>query len=155
MIALIWAEDKNKGIGKDNKLPWSIKAEMEHFRNVTRGSIIVMGRKTFESIGRPLPKRINIVLTTNSSYKAEGCLVFNCFEEIISWYKTSNDGKDMYIIGGKQVYQLFLPYADKLIISKIHNSYECDTFMDIAYSNFKLVSKDESNSEFAIETYEK
>jgi len=155
MIVLIWAEDKNKGIGKDNKLPWNIKAEMEHFRNTTRGSIVVMGRKTFESIGRPLPKRVNIILTTNPSYKVEGCLVFDTVDKIISYYKTSNEGKDMYIIGGKQVYQSFIPYADKLIISKIHNSYECDTFMDIPLSNFKLVSKDESNSEFSIETYEK
>jgi len=155
MIALIWAEDKNKGIGKDNKLPWNIKAEMDHFRNTTRDSAVVMGRKTFESIGRPLPKRINIILTTNPSYKVEGCLVFNSVEEIVKYYKSSLQDKNMFIIGGKQVYQSFLPFADKLIISKIHNSYDCDTYMDFSYSNFKLVSKDETNPEFAIETYEK
>jgi len=155
MIALIWAEDKNKGIGKDNKLPWNIKAEMNHFRNTTRESVVVMGRKTFESIGRPLPKRINIVLTTNPSYKVEGCLVFNSVKEILDYYKTSLQDKNMFVIGGKQVYQSFLPYANKLIISKIHNTYDCDTYMDISYSSFKLVSEDKSNSEFAIETYEK
>jgi dihydrofolate reductase len=110
-----------------------------------------MGRKTFESIGRPLPNRINIVLTNNNTYKADGIIVYTDINKLINDYK--ND--DIYVIGGKQIYDAFSKYADTYIISFIHNSYDCDTFAPQIDNNFKLVSEDNSHPEFTIKTFKK
>lgn len=148
MINLIWAEDKNHGIGKDNKLPWNIPDEMKHFRSTTLDKIIVMGRKTYESIGRLLPKRTNVIITNNTEYKVEGAIIFNSIEKFAEEYKN----KDVYVIGGKNIYEQFLKYADKLIISKINSEYDCDTFINIDYSNFKLENKKDYEL-FSVEEY--
>jgi dihydrofolate reductase len=121
---------------------------MKHFRSTTLDKIIVMGRKTYESIGRLLPKRTNVIITNNTEYKVEGAIIFNSIEKFAEEYKN----KDVYVIGGKNIYEQFLKYADKLIISKINSEYDCDTFINIDYSNFKLENKKDYEL-FSVEEY--
>lgn len=151
MIILIWAEDNNHGIGIDNKLPWKIKEEMQHFRKTTINKILVMGRKTFESIGKPLPNRTNYILTRNNKLVVEGAYVICDIQKILDIAKNN----DVYIIGGKEIYDLFFKYADKLIISKIKKAYQCNTYMDftnLINSQFTL-SNIEKYDEFNVEYY--
>lgn len=134
MLKLIVCVDSNNGIGLNNKLPWNIKSEMQHFKNTTINHTVVMGRKTYESIGRLLPNRNNIILSNNVDYKVDGALVTNNIQEIIDLSKT----REVFIIGGKSIYDIFLNYCDELIISKLFTSYECDTFIKFNLRFFEL-----------------
>jgi dihydrofolate reductase len=121
---------------------------MQHFRATTNGKIVVMGRKTFDSIGRPLPNRTNIVITNSKNLTIDGVKVYTDYKKVLADYKDS----DIFVIGGKSIYELFLPYATDLIISKINNSYKCDTFIKMDLSSFKLEQTDKRDS-FIIEHY--
>ncbi len=123
MLALIAAVDKNFLIGKENGLPWDIPRDMKHFRETTKGKTVIMGRKTFESIGKPLPKRRNIILTRDTEFKAEGCEVKHSIEEILELAKT----EEVFVIGGGAVYKEFLPFAEKLCLTHIEATFEGDT----------------------------
>lgn len=123
-ISLIAALGKNRIIGNENKLIWNIPADMKHFRELTTGKAVVMGRKTFESIGRPLPKRKNIILTRDMNYKAESCILVNSVEEAL---KAAGDGEVM-IIGGAQIYAEFLPKANKMYLTFIDADFEGDAY---------------------------
>lgn len=123
MLSLIAAVDKNFVIGHVNALPWPrIPADMKHFRETTRGKTVVMGRKTFESIGRPLPNRRNIVLTRDPGFKAEGCEVSNSMEAVLTLAKA----EEVFIIGGGVIYKEFLPYAEKLYLTFIEGEFAGD-----------------------------
>ncbi|MFC4322762.1 dihydrofolate reductase [Litchfieldia salsa] len=135
MISLLVAMDKNKLIGKDNDLPWRLPADLAYFKNLTMGHPIVMGRKTYESIGRPLPGRENIIITRNLSYAVEGCEVINSTEEIIELSKTK---KEIFVIGGSEIFKEILPFVDKLYITEIEEEFEGDTF----FPNFNLENWD-------------
>ncbi len=87
MISFLWAEDQNGLIGKENDLPWRLPADFKYFKETTMGHPIVMGRKTYESIGKPLPGRTNIILTRDKEFKAEGCLVFHSKDPLLQWIK--------------------------------------------------------------------
>lgn len=150
MISLIWAQDTNKGIGIDNLLPWSIREEMDHFRNITRNQIVVMGQKTFESIGKPLVNRLNIVISDDPHFQHENVIVYNDVQKLIHDYKN----KHIYIIGGKTIYELFAPIADELIVSKIKKTYSCNRHLNINFSNFKLV-KTEPHHDFNAEWWQR
>ena len=114
-ISLIAALGKNGVIGNENKLIWNIPSDMKRFREITSGKSVVMGRKTYESIGRPLPKRKNIILTRDKNYKAEGCIVVHSLENAL---KEAGDGEIM-VIGGAQIYSEFLPIAHRLYLTII------------------------------------
>ena len=116
-IKLICAFSKNNVIGNENKLPWNLSEDLKRFKKLTSNNLVVMGRKTFDSIGRPLPNRKNIVLSNNSNLEIDGVEVFNSPDEVISLYKEMPEKKDMYIIGGTFVYKLFLEYCDYLYIT--------------------------------------
>lgn len=118
MISLIAAVGKNLELGKDNTLLWSLPGDMKFFRSTTAGHTVVMGRLTFESIGRPLPKRRNIVISRNSEYKPEGVEVYASLEEALSACDN-----DCFIIGGAMIYSLALPLADELILTEIEKEY--------------------------------
>lgn len=118
MISLIAAVGKNLELGKDNTLLWNLPGDMKFFRSTTAGHTIVMGRLTFESIGRPLPKRRNIVISRNSEYKPEGVEVYSSLEEALSACDN-----DCFIIGGAMIYALALPLADELILTEIEKEY--------------------------------
>lgn len=133
MLKLIVCTDANNGIGKDNKIPWNIKEEMQHFKQTTIGHTIVMGRKTFESISKPLVNRKNIILTSNPNLKIDGVEIETNYLNIIELSKK----EDVYVIGGAQIYNLFIDYCDEIIISKLNDSYDCDTFFK---PNLKLLT---------------
>jgi len=126
MISFLWAEDENGLIGKDNDLPWRLPADLKYFKETTMGHPIVMGRKTYESIGRPLPGRTNIILTRDTQYKAEGCLVFYSKDELGRWIE--NQDSEVFITGGAEVFRLFLEEVDRLYVTKIFAAFEGNTF---------------------------
>ena len=139
MINIIVAIAQNGVIGDKNALLWNIKEDMVHFRTITSGHPIIMGRKTFESIGRPLPKRTNVVISRNTELKIEGCTVVNSLEQAIALFDSS---EDIFIIGGAQIYAQVLPLADRLYLTIVHNHYSGDTsFPAIHYSEWRETSR--------------
>ncbi|OEH92823.1 dihydrofolate reductase [Bacillus solimangrovi] len=126
MISLLVAVDKNRLIGKENELPWHLPEDLKYFKRVTMGKTIVMGRKTFESIGRPLPGRDNVVLTTRKGYQPEGVFVYHSINEIVNKMKDQND--EVFFIGGAEIFNQVLQFADKLYITKIDESFEGDIY---------------------------
>lgn len=123
-VSLIWAMAKNRVIGNHNTLPWHLPADLRHFRDTTTGHCIIMGRKNYESIGRPLPNRNNIILTNNPSFEAAGCIVVHCIEQALQQCRE----EEIFIIGGAEIYRLFLPLAQRLYITEIDAEADGDTF---------------------------
>ena len=121
MVTLIAACAKNRAIGKDNKLLWHLPSDLKRFKRLTTGKTVVMGRKTYESIGKPLPNRKNIILTNNKDLVIEGCEVINSISEL-------NLMEDIVIIGGEQIYNLFIDYADVIELTLIDKEFEGDAF---------------------------
>lgn len=124
-ISIIVAMSQNRVIGRDNELPWHISADLKRFKAITMGKPIVMGRKTWQSLGRPLPGRDNLVLTRNKKFEAGGCSVFASLDNVLECYAGE---QEVMIIGGNAVYQLALPLARKLYVTEIHQHYTGDTF---------------------------
>ncbi|MBO8177396.1 dihydrofolate reductase [Aeribacillus pallidus] len=160
MISFIWAMDENRLIGKNNQLPWHLPEDLKYFKRVTMGHPIVMGRSTFESIGKPLPGRENIILTRDDRYKAEGCTILHSLEQLLDYIDEKND--EVFITGGAQIFQLLLPFADRLYVTRIHYSFEGDTyFPDIDWSDFRLVKREkgpkneENPYDYEFEIYER
>ena len=123
-LTLIVAMDAQRGIGIDNRLPWHLPEDLAHFKRLTTGHPILMGRKTFESIGRPLPNRRNIVISRNPAWRHEGAETAASLEAAI----TLLDGAAGYVIGGAEIYRQALPLASQLIITQIAHTYACDAF---------------------------
>ncbi|MCA1804849.1 MAG: type 3 dihydrofolate reductase [Xanthomonadaceae bacterium] len=124
IISFVVAMARNGVIGKDNQLPWRLPADLRHFKAVTMGKPIIMGRKTFDSIGRPLPGRTNIVVTRDSAYQAEGCLVAHSIEAALA---AAGDVEEVMIIGGADFYRQLLPRADRIYLTLIDAEIEGDT----------------------------
>lgn len=125
-MKIILAVDKDFGIGKDNKLLFHFKKDLKHFKNTTLNSTIIMGRKTYESMGGALPKRENLVLTRNKDYKIDDGIVFNDVDNLLDYVKGK---KDVFVIGGSQIVDILLPYCDEAIITKIDDRKDADTFL--------------------------
>ncbi|MBW8192316.1 type 3 dihydrofolate reductase [Neiella marina] len=147
-ISLIAAMGRNRVIGKDNKMPWHMPADLKHFKAVTMGKPVVMGRKTFESIGRPLPGRMNIVVTRDEDYRADGVEVVRSPTQAIEL--ASKATEDVMIIGGGQIYQHFLPMATDLYLTFIDAEPEGDAYFPEWPTKFRQVSvsrheKDDKN----------
>lgn len=125
---LIVAVDKNWAIGKNNKLMWSIPADMKFFRETTKGNVVIMGRKTLESFpqGQPLKNRINIVITKNKDYKVKDAVVVHSVEEAVDEAKKYEG--EIFVIGGESIYRAMLEYCDTAYITKIDHAYDADTF---------------------------
>ena len=146
-IRLICAISKNNVIGNENKLPWNISEDLKRFKELTSENIIVMGRKTYESIGRPLPKRKNIVLSRNKNLKIQGVEVMNSIESVIDSYNLQE--KDLYVIGGTFIYELFLEHCDYLHITNVERDYDGDAyFPEINWANWKLIDEINSYDDF-------
>lgn len=157
-IVAIWAQDEKGVIGKDDRLPWHLPAELKHFKETTLNHAILMGRVTFDGMGRRLlPGRETLILTRNLEESVEGALVFQNVEDVLDWYQQQD--KNLYIIGGKQIFQLFESYLDEIIVTQIHAQVEGDTYFpeDFDLTVFETVasksySKDEKNVyDFTIE----
>jgi len=124
-LSLIVAMATNRAIGIDNKMPWHLSADLKKFRKITTGHPIIMGRKTFESIGRPLPDRQNVIISRNPDYQATGCLVFDDIHAAIAHFP---DEDEIFIIGGATLYNAVLAETDKLYITEINQDFAGDTF---------------------------
>lgn len=124
MIAIIVAYAQNRVIGRDGRIPWKIPGEQLRFRELTLGNAVIMGRRTYEEIGRPLPGRLNIILSTTRHYEGDNLLTASCLEEALA---LAGD-RDVYIAGGAKLYEEALPLADRLYITEIGCTVEGDTF---------------------------
>lgn len=150
IISLIAAIGQNRELGKNNKLLWDIKADMHHFKELTSGHIVIMGRKTYESIGKPLLNRTNIVVThnpqsINRSKSTDGVIVASSLIEALQKAKEVEE-EEVFIIGGGQIYKEALPFTDKLYLTLVKGSFEADTFFP-DYSMFKTVLQKEDREE--------
>ncbi|CAM1355628.1 dihydrofolate reductase [Tenacibaculum ascidiaceicola] len=155
MITLIAAIAKNNALGKDNDLIWHLPADLKRFKKVTTGHPILMGRNTFESIGKPLPNRTSIIITRNNNYFIDGCLIANSIEQAIELV----EGNDAFIIGGAQIYKEALEQnlVDRLDITVLHHEFEADAFFpkidmniwkEVAREDFKADEKNKYDYSF-------
>jgi len=147
MINIIVAHSINRVIGIDNKLPWHLPNELRHFKQTTTGHTVIMGRKTFESIGKPLPDRRNIVITRNAAYTAEGVEIVHSLEEA---RKLSESAQERFIIGGAQIYEEALNIADRLYVTLIYDNFEGDAHFPYYYDNYSWLSQSDRKSENGI-----
>lgn len=143
-ISIIAAIDQNRGLGKDGKLPWNLPADLKHFKHITLNHPIIMGRKTFDSIGRPLPNRTNIVITRQDK-KIEGVITANSLKEALD-IASAKDQEEIFIIGGGQIYQQAINLADKLYLTLIEEIFPTDTHFP-EYNQFNLVLKEKKGQE--------
>lgn len=125
IISIIVAVDERNGIGKDNQLPWYLPADLKHFKNLTTGHPIIMGRKTFESIGKALPNRQNIVISRQKEYLAEGASVVLSLTDA---YALCAPEEEAFVIGGAQIFDQALSQANVLYLTRIHHQFNADTF---------------------------
>lgn len=138
MLRYLWAQDKNGVIGYKNDLPWHLPADLRYFKAQTVGKTIVMGRKTYQSIGRPLPQRVNIVLTTDPTFQAEGVRVMHSKQAVLDYAATADEA--VVITGGSAIFELFRDEADELLMTFIDESFEGDTYMPaFAWDKYELV----------------
>ncbi len=126
-LSAIVAMSENRVIGRHNQLPWHLPADLKHFKTLTSGHTIIMGRKTHEAIGRPLPQRTNIVITTNPHYNANGCIVVHSLEEALNHHAHAEE-KEIFIIGGEQIYRQALKHVQRLYLTIVHHDIDGDAF---------------------------
>jgi dihydrofolate reductase len=165
-VSLIVATDLEKGIGKNNDLMWNLPADMQFFKSTTAGEVVVMGRKNYDSIPekyRPLPNRLNVILTRNTEFKAENCLVFHKLKDCLDYFKNETDRK-IFIIGGGQIYKEALDQnvVDEMFITTVNHTFDADTFFpdfdQNSWNSEELISKskDEKNPfDFVVNRFEK
>jgi dihydrofolate reductase len=164
-VALIAAFAQNLVVGINNSLPWHLPEDLKYFKRTTSGKAIIMGRKTYESIGRPLPNRTNIVVSRNPNFSAEGVVMVTSLEEAVKHAENVNmiNGvEEVMIIGGAAIYQASLPMADRLYLTHVHANVEGDAyFPKIDLEQWEQVSredfnKDESNPyDYSFSVYDK
>ena len=156
MITIIAAISTNNALGKDNDLIWRLPADLKRFKKVTSGHFILMGRNTFDSIGKALPNRTSVIITRNTQYQQEGCLIANSIEEAIRFAK---DEEEVFIIGGAQVYHQAMErnLVDQLDITLVHQEFDADVFFpeidktiwkEVAREDFKADQKNPHDYSF-------
>lgn len=164
-LALIAAYAQNRVVGINNQLPWHLPEDLKYFKRITTGKAIIMGRKTYESIGRPLPNRTNIVITSNPEFSAPGIVVVNSLQAAIDHAESVNtiNGEDeTMIIGGATIYELALPLADRLYLTHVHADVEGDAyFPEVDFSGWKQVANEDYSAsetnpyDYSFAVYEK
>ncbi|OGI71374.1 hypothetical protein A3B84_00750 [Candidatus Nomurabacteria bacterium RIFCSPHIGHO2_02_FULL_35_13] len=165
MISIISAIGKNNEIGKKNELLWNLPADMKHFRETTSGHTVAMGQKTFESIGRPLPKRRNIILTKDISFNIKELEIVHSLEEFDDLLKKTSLGhsltgearpdEEVFIIGGAQIYKLFIEKADKLYITHVDAEFsDADAFFPVIDEKIWQKNKSEKYSKDILNKYD-
>ena len=157
-ISMIVAAAENGVIGKDGDMPWKLSADLKNFKRITMGSTMIMGRKTWDSIGRLLPGRTTVIVTRQSDFQVEGAIVANSLESALS----ATDEASLFIVGGAEIYQLALPFVSRIFLTRIHENIHGDTVMpEINFDQWKKVDSvshpaDEKNShDFTFEVWEK
>lgn len=144
-LALIVAIARNGVIGRDGDLPWRIREDMKHFKNTTLGHAVIMGRRTFESIGKPLPSRRNIVVSRNPDAAFEGCETATNLDDAVALARTSDDMP--FIIGGARLYEEALPKVTEIHLTRIDRDVEGDTFFSVDLANFDEVEARDGQTE--------
>ena len=125
IVSIIVAVAENDVIGKNNQLIWHLPADLRRFEQITSGHHVIMGRKTFESVGRPLPNRTNIIITSDVNYKKEGCIVVHSINEA---FTLCEGQEEVFILGGSTIYEQTIRFADKLYITRVHNIFDGDSY---------------------------
>ena len=144
-LSIIVAMDINRVIGRGGVLPWHISSDLKNFKKITMGKPILMGRKTHDSIGKPLPGRENIILTNNKKYSAEGCTVKNTLDEVYSYCE---EQLELVVMGGAILYSQTLDKADKLYITEVNASVNGDTFFpEYKSSQWREISRESFNAD--------
>lgn len=161
MIKILVACDENRVIGKDNQLIWHLPADLKRFKSLTTGHVILMGRKTYESIGKPLPNRTTIVITRQADFQAEGTITAHSVEEAILKAK-SLSREDIFIVGGAEIYTVSMALADQILLTQLHDIFEGDAFFpEISPETWEIVDRergltDEKNPfQYSFITYQK
>ena len=142
MIKIIAAMSKNRVIGNSNSLIWSLPTDLKRFKQLTTGHTVIMGRKTYESIGKPLPNRRNIIITRDENYQVSGCEIANSLEEALLLCR-----EDAFIIGGGEIYKQSLPIADKIYLTLIHEDFQGDTSFPEIGDEWVKVSREDHDSD--------
>jgi len=138
-LSLILAMDENSGIGYQNQLPWHMPADLKHFKTITLGKPILMGRKTFASIGRPLPGRTNIVITRDRDYQAPGCKIYHSPAEALAALSAD---EEVMLIGGAELFQQLMPQAQRIYLTRIHAILPADVYFSAWHENeWQIVSE--------------
>ncbi len=157
-VALIWAMAPNHVIGRNNKLPWYLPNDLKYFKQVTFGKPVIMGRKTFESIGKPLPGRTNIVISRNPDFQAPGCRVVDSLAaalELADSVALIEGIEEVMVMGGGEIYRQALPYADRLYLTEVHAEIEGDAYFpafdrnqwrEVAREDFTAEAKEDTGS---------
>lgn len=140
MLAIV-ATDERNGIGKNNQLLCHLPDDLKYFKKITSHQVVIMGRKTYESIGKPLPNRINVVISKNRDFKAEGIEVYTNTSDIIQQLTHKYPDKKLIVIGGAQIYRLFYPYFQEIHRTLIHHIFEADAFFPVFEEDFVLVQQ--------------
>ena len=143
MLSLIVAMTQDRVIGVDNHLPWNIPEDLKRFKKITLGHPIIMGRKTYESIGRVLPGRTNIVVTRERAYRVEGGAVVHGFEEALDWARRSTGAEEVFVIGGSELFKLALPIAGRIYLTEVSWPFIGDTFFpDFEMADYKETARE-------------
>ena len=141
-ISLIVAMASNRVIGLNNQMPWHLSADLKKFKKITMGSPVLMGRKTYESIGKVLPGRTNIILSRNPEYRQHGCLVFNDLESALK--NACESAEEIFVIGGSDLYEAVLPVADAIYLTIINREFQGDAiFPDIDFNVWSEVARED------------
>ena len=144
-ISLIVAMASNRAIGLNNQMPWHLSADLKKFKQITMGLPILMGRKTYESIGHPLPGRSNIIISRNPTYQQSGCQVFDNVDKAIA---ACQEYDEIFVIGGATFYQAMLPKADFLYLTQIYKAFDADTFFPVINQNeWKEVAREDIDND--------
>ncbi len=160
-MKIILAVDRDFGIGKDNKLLFHFKKDLAHFKKITLNNIVIMGRKTYNSMNGALPNRENIVLTRNKNLKLDDAIVFNDVNKLLKYLEENKKDRDVFVIGGNQIVDLLLAYCDEAIITKIDAKKDADTFLHNfdEDDDFKIVDESEEiiedNTKYKYITYKR
>lgn len=146
MISIVVAVSENQVIGKDNRLLWRLSNDMKFFKNLTMGGVLIMGRKTFESIGKALPGRVNIVVTRQNNKLPEDVISADSIAEALNKAKTLS--KEIFIIGGGEIYKQTIEHAERIYLTRVHTNIEGDTFFpELDTMRWRLSSKEEFSAD--------
>lgn len=141
MLSIIVAVSENNVVGKENKLPWKLSADLKRLKSLTMGHHIIMGRKTWESLGKALPGRINVVITTDKNFKAEGGVVVHSLNEALAF---SSADDEIFIFGGGKIFKEAMPLVNKIYITRVHSIIDGDTFFPVLdRSDWKEISRED------------
>ena len=150
---IIAALSNNTVIGNKGKIPWHISEDLKRFRRLTLGKLVIMGRKTYESIGKPLDKRVNLVVTRNREFSGKGIIICQSIEEALE--KSEKYGKKIYISGGEEIYKQTIDLADRLELTRVNREVEGDSFFpQIDYNKWREIFR-ENHKDFSFVSYER